>query len=70
MAMALSGIPDVLPTGTNVAVSTNWGFFEDQSAISLGAAARLSDNVFVSGGGAVSTASGVGGGRAGMTFAW
>lgn len=70
MAMALSGVPDILPTGANYAVSTNWGYFENENALAIGGSARLLDNVFISGGGAVSTSSGAGGGRAGMTFAW
>jgi hypothetical protein len=70
MAMALSGVADILPAGTNYAVSTNWGYFESESALALGGSARLVDNVFINGGGAISTSSGVGGGRAGFTFAW
>jgi hypothetical protein len=70
MAMALSGVADILPAGTNYAVSTNWGYFESESALALGGSARLIDNVFINGGGAISTSSGVGGGRAGVTFAW
>ena len=71
MAMALSGIPSVLPDNTNLAVSANWGGFDHENALAVGGAARLTDNVFVSGGGAVGTGGrGNGGGRAGVTFAW
>jgi len=71
MAMALSGIPNVLPDGANYAVSMNWGGFGGQSGMALGGAARLSENLFMTGGGAFGTGShNSGGGRAGLTYAW
>lgn len=70
MAMALSGVPNILPEDTNYAVSTDIGFFDDETAIALGGAVRLDDNIFFNTGGAVSTSSGTGGGRAGVTVAW
>jgi hypothetical protein len=70
MAMALSGVPSVLPENANFAVSSDIGIFDNETAVALGGAARLSDNVYLNGGGAVSTSSGYGGGRAGFTFAW
>ena len=71
MAMALSGIPATLPRGKNYAVSTAWGGFNGESALSVGGAAALSDNVYFSGGAAFSTGRNVsGGGRAGVTIAW
>jgi hypothetical protein len=71
MAMALSGIPNVLPDNASYAVSMNWGGFGTQSGLAFGGAARLTENVFLNGGGAVGTGGrGVGGGRAGVTVAW
>jgi hypothetical protein len=70
MAMALSGVDNILPNGTNYAVSANWGGFEEESAVAFGGAMRVYENIFASGGGAVGTNSGRGGGRAGVTFAW
>ena len=71
MAMALSGVPNILPEGANYAVSANWGGFSGESAVAIGGAARLTDRLFLNGGGALG-ASGrpTGGGRAGLTFAW
>jgi hypothetical protein len=71
MAMALSGVPNILPDGANYAVSANWGGFSGESAVAIGGAARLTDRLFLNGGGALG-ASGrpTGGGRAGLTFAW
>ena len=71
MAMALSGIPNVLPDTANYALSANWGGFGRESALAVGGAARLTDNLYFSGGGAFGTGGrGVGGGRAGFTYAW
>jgi hypothetical protein len=71
MAMALSGIPNVLPEYTNYAVSTSWGGFGGESALAIGGAARLTDNLFLNAGGAFGTGGrGTGGGRAGFTYAW
>jgi hypothetical protein len=70
MAMALSGIPTVLPTNTNYAISANWGGFAGENAIAIGGSARLTDNLFLNGGGAIGANQGNGGGQAGMTFAW
>jgi hypothetical protein len=70
MAMALSGVPNILPEDTNYAVSTDIGIFDNETAVALGGAVRLDDNIFFNTGGAVSTSSGAGGGRAGVTVAW
>ena len=72
MAMALSGIPTILPTDTTYAIAANWGTFDGENAVSVGGSARLIDNVFINGGGAIGTGgrSGNAGGRAGVTFAW
>ncbi|GAB5443217.1 MAG: hypothetical protein Fues2KO_35660 [Fuerstiella sp.] len=71
MAMALGGIPNVLPQGKNYAVSSAWGGFNGENAVSLGGSAALSDNLYFSGGAALSTGRTVsGGGRAGFTIAW
>jgi hypothetical protein len=71
MAMALSGIPNVLPDNSNFAVSMNWGGFGSQGGLAVGGAARLAENIFLNGGGAFGTGGrGTGGGRAGVTVAW
>jgi hypothetical protein len=69
--MALSGVPNILPQGTNYALSLDWGNFDGENAMAFGGSARLIDNVFLNGGGAVGTAGrNTGGGRAGITYAW
>ena len=61
----------VLPENANFAVSTNWGGFGSESALAIGGAARLTDNLYFSGGGAFASGGrSSGGGRAGVTFAW
>ena len=71
MAMALSGIPSVLPRGKDYAISSSWGGFNGENAVSLGGAAALSDNLYFSGGAALNTGHNTtGGGRAGFTYAW
>jgi hypothetical protein len=70
MAMALSGVDNILPNGTTYSLSANWGNFDNEDAVALGGAVRLYDNIFASGAGAVGTNSGHGGGRAGVTVAW
>ena len=70
MAMAMSGIPTVLPNCSEYAISTNWGTFDGENAISVGGSARVVGNLFFNGGGVVGTNRGIGGGRAGMTYAW
>ena len=72
MAMALSGVSTILPVNTNYAISANWGTFSGKSAVAMGGTARLSDNVYINGGGALGTGgrSSNAGGRAGVTFAW
>jgi hypothetical protein len=71
MAMALSGVPAILPARTNYSISTNWGGFGRESAIAVGGAARLTDNIFLNAGGGYGNGGRRnGGGRAGVTFAW
>ncbi len=72
MAMALSGVPTILPKCTNYAVSANWGTFGGENAMAVGGSARVADNVFLNGGGALGTSGkgNSGGGRAGVTFVW
>jgi hypothetical protein len=71
MAMALSGIPSVLPRNTNYAVSTSWGNFRGENAVAVGGTARLSGNIFANGGVTLGTgARDSAGGRAAVTFAW
>ena len=52
------------------AISTNWGTFRGQNAMSLGAQMRLNQYVVLNGGVAAGFAQGGVGGRAGVTVAW
>ena len=70
MAMALSGVPNVLPNCTNYAISAGWGGFNGENAVAVGGVARVTDNLFLNGVCAVGTDRGNGVGRAGMTYAW
>ena len=71
MAMALSGVPNILPEGANYGLSVDWGNFDGENAMAFGGSAPLVENVFINGGGAVGTAGrSSGGGRAGVTVAW
>ncbi len=72
MAMALSGVSNILPIDTNYSVSANWGTFGGENAMAFGGTARLYKNTFVNAGGAVgmSGTGANGGGRAGVIFAW
>jgi autotransporter adhesin len=70
MAMALTRIPTVLPVDKRYAVSTTYGSFGGENAVGVGGALTLTQNVVLSGGGAVGIGGyGQGGGSAGITFA-
>ncbi len=68
IAIAMGG--SALPSDKKFAISTNWGTFRGQNAMSLGAQMRLSEYVVLNGGVAAGFAQGGVGGRAGMTVAW
>ena len=68
IAIAMGG--SALPSDKRFAVSTNWGTFRGQNAMSFGAQMRLSEYVVVNGGVAAGFAQGGVGGRAGLTVAW
>jgi hypothetical protein len=68
VAIAMGG--SALPSDKKFAISTNWGTFRGQNAMSLGAQMRLSDYVVLNGGVAAGFAQGGVGGRAGLTVAW
>jgi hypothetical protein len=68
IAIAMGG--SALPSDKKFAISTNWGTFRGQNAMSLGAQMRLSDYVVLNGGVAAGFAQGGVGGRAGLTVAW
>lgn len=71
MAMALSGIPNILPDDATIGLSVNWGNFDGENAVAFGGTARVTDHVFFNGGGAVgSGGQNPHGGRAGVTIAW
>jgi hypothetical protein len=67
-AMALGGT--VMPPDTTFAVSFNLATYRGEQGFSAAAVARVTDNVWVSGGLAGSTVKGSTGGRAGVTFGW
>lgn len=69
IALALTGA--VLPAGKTFAVSANFGAYHGETGFGATGIARVSDNVFVSGGIGVSTSgqSNVAG-RGGVTLAW
>jgi autotransporter adhesin len=67
-AMALGGT--VMPPDTTFAVSFNLATYRGEQGFSAAAVARVTDNVWVSGGFAGSTVKGSTGGRAGVTFGW
>jgi trimeric autotransporter adhesin len=68
IAIAMGG--SALPSDKKFAISTNWGTFRGQNAMSLGAQMRLSEYVVVNSGVAAGFAQGGVGGRAGVIFAW
>jgi hypothetical protein len=68
VAIAMTG--NALPSDKRFAISTNWGTFRGQNAMSLGAQMRLSEYVVLNGGIAAGFAQGGVGGRAGLTVAW
>ncbi|QHO79220.1 hypothetical protein ACH79_31970 [Bradyrhizobium sp. CCBAU 051011] len=68
IAIAMGG--SALPSDKKFAISTNWGTFRGQNAMSLGAQMRLNEYVVLNGGVAAGFAQGGVGGRAGVTVAW
>jgi len=66
-AFAISGIPEVLPNGTNYAVSANWGTFGGANAAALGGVARVDGDLFFNAATVLGYAPGV---RAGLTYCW
>ena len=68
IAIAMGGA--ALPSDKKFAISTNWGTFRGQNAMSLGAQMRLNQYVVLNGGVAAGFAQGGVGGRAGVTVAW
>jgi hypothetical protein len=68
VAIALGGY--ALPSDKRFAISTNWGTFRGQNAMSLVAQMRVSQNVVLNGGVGAGFAQGGVGGRAGVTVAW
>jgi trimeric autotransporter adhesin len=68
VAIALAG--SALPADKNFAISTNWGTFRGENALSLGAQFRVNRNIVLNGGVAAGFAQGGVGGRAGLTIAW
>ena len=68
IAIAMGG--SALPSDKRFAISTNWGTFRGQNAMSLGAQMRLNQYVVLNGGVAAGFAQGGVGGRAGVTVAW
>ncbi len=69
IALALTGA--VLPAGKNFAVSTSFGTSHGETGFGASGIARISDNLFISGGVGVSTSGQANvAGRGGLTLAW
>ena len=68
IAIALGG--GTLPSDKRFAVSTNWGNFRGQNALSLAAQMRVSDVVVLNAGVAAGLQQQGIGSRVGATFAW
>jgi hypothetical protein len=66
-AFALSGIPEVLPNGTQYAVAANWGTFGGANAAALGGVARVDGGLFFNAATVLGYAPGV---RAGFAYCW
>ena len=69
MAMAMAGVPTVLPNET-VAFSGNWGSFQGSNGLSLGAALRLTENVQLNSGVAYGLRENIVSGRVGVRVGW
>jgi hypothetical protein len=69
VALALAMVGGLtLPDGNTYAISGNWGTFEGENALAFGAIARVSKNVYVTGGFGAGLNNGTFGGRAGISF--
>ena len=66
--MALGGT--LIPPNAEFAVSFNLATYRGEQGFSGSAVARVTDNVWISGGVAGSTVQGSTGGRVGVTFGW
>ena len=66
-AFAISGIPEILPNGTQYAVAANWGTFGGANAAALGGVARVNGDLFVNAATVLGYAPGV---RAGVAYCW
>jgi len=69
MAFAMSGSPWLMPS-EKIAMSMNWGTFQNTNALSMSAALRVSEHVQASGGLTYGTNGGGLGGRVGMRVGW
>ena len=68
IAVAMGG--GTLPDNKKFAISSNWGTFRGENAMSLTGMARISQNVVINGGIAAGFQQGGVAGRAGVTYAW
>ena len=68
IAVAMGG--GTLPDNKKFAISSNWGTFRGENAMSLTGMARISQNVVINGGVAAGFQQGGVAGRAGVTYAW
>ena len=68
IALAMGGL--ALPTGKNVALSANLGFYDGKQAFATQGALRLNDTYALSGGLGIGLDSGRVGGRIGLQAAW
>ena len=68
IAIAMGG--GTLPDNKKFAISTNWGTFRGENAMSLTGLVRVSENVVLNGGFGAGFQQGGVAGRAGVTVAW
>lgn len=68
MSFALD-VPDLSPS-RNIAITANWGHFDEQNGVAAGFAARINRNVSLNGGVAAGLNDGQVGGKAGLRFEW
>ena len=69
MAFAMAGTA-ALPTDKTLALSADWGNFDGHNALTFGAAARVAQDAYLTGGLAVGIDNGDVGGHAGLTVTW
>ena len=69
MAMAMAGVPTVLPN-ERVAFTMNYGNFEGQNGVAINGAVRLHDHLQLTAGVGYGTNQSIVGARAGLRVGW